>query len=172
MTSPNVPKVETNLLKLFIGILYQVHMTYLPAVKMPPGLNYLNKAIEFWARRIPIVKTTLQNTLDCINKKITDKTALDQNRKTEFLLPSAKLVEEDRQDFTDKKKLQPYTSSGIEDGSPARRDRGRKHPRNEEHRERERERERERDSARERERERARERERETHTYTHSLRPY
>jgi hypothetical protein len=110
--------VETNLQKLVIGILYQVHMTYLPAVKMPPGLNYLNKAIEFWARRIPIVKTTLQNTLDCINKKITDKTALDQYRKTEFLLPSARLVEEVRQDFTDKKKLQPYTSSGIEDGSP------------------------------------------------------
>jgi hypothetical protein len=34
MTSPNVAKVETNLLKLVIGILYQMHMTYLPAVKM------------------------------------------------------------------------------------------------------------------------------------------
>jgi hypothetical protein len=29
MTSPNVAKVETNVQKLVIGILYQVHMTYL-----------------------------------------------------------------------------------------------------------------------------------------------
>jgi hypothetical protein len=118
MTSPNVAKVETNLQKLVIGILYQVHKKYLPGVKIPPGLNYFDKAIEFWGKKIPIVKTTLQNTLDSINKKITDKTALDEYRKTEFLLPSAKLVEQVRQDFTDKKKLQPYTSSGIEDGSP------------------------------------------------------
>jgi len=61
---------------------------------MPPGLNYFNKVIEFWGRKIPIVKTTLQNTLDCIHKKkkITDKTALDQYGKTEFLLPTAKLL--------------------------------------------------------------------------------
>jgi hypothetical protein len=118
MTSPNVAKVETNLQKLVIGILYQVHKKYLPGVNIPPGLNYFDKAIEFWGKKIPIVKTTLQNTLDSINKKITDKTAQDEYRKTEFLLPSAKLVEQVRQDFTDKKKLQPYTSSGIEDGSP------------------------------------------------------
>ena len=85
---------------------------------MPPGFNYFDRAIEFWGTKIPIVKTTLQNTLDCINKKITDKTAQDEYRKTEFWLPSAKLVEQVRQDFMDKKKLQPYTSSGIEDGSP------------------------------------------------------
>ena len=86
--------METNLQKLVIGILYQVHKTCLPAVKMPPGLNYFNKVIEFWGRKIPIVKTTLQNTLDCIHKKkkITDKTALDQYRKTAFLLPTAKLL--------------------------------------------------------------------------------
>jgi hypothetical protein len=116
MTSPNVAKVETNLQKLVIGILYQVHKKYLPEVKISPGLNYFDKTIEFWGKKI--VKTTLQNTLDSINKKITDKTALDEYRKTEFLLPSAKLVEQVRQDFTDKKKLQPYTSSGIEDGIP------------------------------------------------------
>ena len=140
MTSLNVAKVETDLQKLVIGILYQVHMTYLPAVKMPTGLNYLNKVIEFRAKKIPIVKTTLQNTLDGINKNITDKTALDQYRKTEFLLlvalPTWPLTEVNGQvngkvaqingqvaqvrlDLTDKKKLQPRTSSGSEEGSPS-----------------------------------------------------
>ncbi len=94
-------------------------MTCLPAVKTPPGLNYFDKAIEFWGKKIPIVKTTLQNTLDSINKKITDKTAQDEYRKTEFLLPSAKLVEQVLQDFTDKKI--PFL--GLRTGAKARRSR-------------------------------------------------
>ena len=109
----------------------------LGSFSMPPGLNYLNKAIEFWGTKI--FKTTLQKTLDNINKKTTDKTALDQYRKTEFLLPTAKLVAQVRQYFTENKKLQPYTYRlpllGVRPGAQARRDRGRKCPRIERERE-------------------------------------
>jgi hypothetical protein len=64
---------------------------------------------------------TLNNTFD--NIKIlrvlkSDTKLLHLYQTTEFLSPPAQLVADVRQDFTVKKRLLPYTSSGSGEGSP------------------------------------------------------
>ena len=119
MTCPNVSKVETNLQRLVIGILYQVHKKYLPTAKIPPGINYLKDPLEFWMKKIPMHIHTLNNTLDNIKRDLKSDTKLLDYQKTEFLSPPSQLVTDVRQDFAEKRRLIPYTSSGSEEGGPS-----------------------------------------------------
>ena len=119
MTCSNVSKVETNLQRLVIGILYQVHKKYLPTAKIPPGINYLKDPLEFWMKKIPMHIHTLNNTLDNIKRDLKSDTKLLDYQKTEFLSPPSQLVTDVRQDFAEKRRLIPYTSSGSEEGGPS-----------------------------------------------------
>jgi hypothetical protein len=63
MTSPNVAKVETNLQKLVIGILYQVHKKYLPGEDHGQDRRW----ISYGAKKPPLLLPTAKYPGTAIN---------------------------------------------------------------------------------------------------------
>ena len=110
---PNVGKVEHNLQKLIIGIVYQIHKDL--GLEVPKGLNYRGQKFS-WAHAIPIKKTTLINHLDQIKGNLSRKHGprhdkVTQYIKSAFIAPPPEVVTKLREEWSrGANKLQAYTS--------------------------------------------------------------
>ena len=122
LSCPDVAKVQKNLEKLLIGVLYAVHKAHLPKVKMAAGLNYAGDFVQFWRNRKSIAKTTLQNTLDSIKSKLqTEPVKQRVFQDTDFSVPPKELIQKVRAEFATKRWLKDYISSHTGEGSPSKR---------------------------------------------------
>ena len=122
LSCPDVAKVQKNLEKLLIGVLYAVHKAHLPQAKMAAGLNYAGDFVQFWLKRKSIAKTTLQNTLDSIKNKLqTEPVKQRVFQDTDFSVPPKELIEQVRAEFATKRWLKDYISSHTGEGSPSKR---------------------------------------------------
>ena len=122
LSCPDVAKVQKNLEKLLIGVLYAVHKAHLPKAKMAAGLNYAGDFVQFWRNRKSIAKTTLQNTLDSIKSKLqTEPVKQRVFQDTDFSVPPKELIEQVRAEFATKRWLKDYISSHTGEGSPGKR---------------------------------------------------
>ena len=118
LSCPDVAKVQKNLEKLLIGILYELYKAHLPNEKMASGLNYVGDFVKFWQRK-KVAITSLQNTLASISKKLERQP--EKQRvflATDFLVPPKKLVDEVRTEFGRRRWLKDYISSDTGESSP------------------------------------------------------